>query len=710
MTKIKTFIFSVLLIGISLTLNAQLSEGGFPMEVPVLKLAGVSSKVITMPPFEIPLKKSVDADGFMKKSLTFAHSFEVELGLENAGEWYKVNNYRIWQLQINSDQAKSIGLVFSKYYLPEGARLFLFDPDKQVVMGAFTSRNNKPHKRMATFPLPGDMLFLQYEEPVDAPFKGELQLAEVNHDFIGITSKNNRWPRRLSGDCNVDVNCENVSETDKFQRTVIRLLVSNELGTATLLNNTHNDGTPYAISAFHVYKYKPENAEIALFDFNYESPFCTGIDGYDMQSISGSTAVASFDSLDFMLVELNEMPPASFRPYFSGWDASNTIAENCYTIHHPNGDTKKISHDEGRLDSMSYSKSFIRFGHWKVFDWESGTTEKGSSGAGLFSTQKRLVGTLSGGYASCDNLSYDAFARFDKMWDYHLDSTKHLKYWLDPIKSGKKVVDGFDPYEQELLNCQVTSNFSTYDELQLVDHQIDGFKIEEVAERFNQFEQVVLSGVSIGIKDFTKPSALSELTIRIYTGEERPGFAEKQYKFPMSGLTRNAMNYFNFGEDLTLHGTFYISVLLEHGGDSLFIFRSNYRGVTAYNTMHVKINDEWSGVENFSENGTGASLLMQATICSASLVQNNDTLDRQKNLMKLYPNPASRYVTIEFNNNASQHQIRFYDMTGKLLYEQSYSNRKYTEIDVSGFNPGIYLVSLESEGLTDVQKLMLIGY
>lgn len=708
MTKIKTFIFSVLLLGTSLTVNAQLSEGGFPLEVPVLKSTVVSSKFITMPPFDLDESLLQQKLVPHEKSIKFAHTFEVQLTPENSGEWFNVGPYRVWQLAIKSEDAKSIGLIFSQYHLPPGARLFVFDPDKEVVLGAFTHQNNKPYKKLAIYPLPGDELILQYEEPINAIFQAQLELAMITHDFLGVVPLKNRWKRRTSGSCNVDVNCETTSGLADQKRSVCRILAIDELGTATLINNTSGDGKPYLISAFHIYD-DHETAEVTLYDFNYESPFCTGIDGYDMQAISGSNAMASFDSLDFMLVELSEMPPPSFRPYFAGWDATNAIAQNCYTIHHPNGDTKKISHDEGRIDSLSYSRDFIRFGHWKVFNWESGTTEAGSSGAGLFNKNKRVIGTLSGGYASCDDLSYDAFARFDKMWNYRADSAMQLKCWLDPINSGIKVINGFDPYEQESLNCQVISTFSTDDELHVVDHHIDGYQIEEVAERFDQFEQVVLSGVSIGIKDFTKPSALSELTIRIYTGEEQPDFAEKQYKFPMSGLTRNAMNYFNFDEDLTLYGTFYISVLLAHDGDSVFIFRSNYRGVATYNTMHVKINDEWSGVENFSENGTGASLLMQAAICSASLIQNNDTLERQKNLMKLYPNPASRYVTIEFNKNATQHYIRFYDMTGKILFEQSYSNRKYTEIDVSGYQPGIYLVSLESEGQADVQKLMLIG-
>ena len=356
--KLQYIFFSVLLL-IGLKTMAQLSQGGYPLAVSNLKSKAFSEQqVLKMPPFNLKEELQKQPVDPLLKTMKFAHSFEVELTPANSGEWCNVGNYRVWQIHIKSDSAKSLCLIFTKYWLPEGARLFVFDPEYVVVLGAFTARNNKPFKKLAIYPLPGDELIVQYEEPLDAAFNAELEIGKINHDYVGIVPLKNRWNRRTSGECNVDINC-GTNDFDLQQRAVCRIIADDELGTATLLNNTAEDGKPYLISAFHIFD-NNQNAEITLFDFNYESPFCSGIDGYDSQSISGATAIASYNKLDFMLVELSEMPPASFRPYFAGWDVNHIPSTNSYAIHHPNGDTKKISHDEGTCDSLSYSSDYLR--------------------------------------------------------------------------------------------------------------------------------------------------------------------------------------------------------------------------------------------------------------------------------------------------------------------------------------------------------------
>jgi lysyl endopeptidase len=686
--------------------NAQLSSGGFPLEIQMLKSADFKPKVLEMPPFELDEKLLQQKLEPLEKSVKFAHSFEVELTPNNSGEWFDAHGFKVWQLRLKSEGALSMNLIFSKYYLPEGARLFVFDPDKEVILGAFTSKNNKPYKKLAIYPLPGDELVLQYEEPIDAAFSAELEIGYINHDFLGVVPLKNRWKKRPSGSCNVDVQCETSSGLDDQKRSVCRVFAHDELGTGTLINNTSGEFKPYVISAFHVFD-STDNAKITLYDFNYESPFCTKIDGYDNQSVSGSTALAAFDSLDFILVELSEVPPPSYRPYMAGWDATTTIPKATYTIHHPNGDTKKISHDEGVCDTLSFQRGFIRFGHWKVLNWEIGTTEVGSSGSPLFNAQKRIVGTLSGGYASCDNISFDAFARIDKMWNYKTDISEQLKHWLDPINSGKTAIDGTDPYSDELMSCVVESNFLLEDTLLTASHRINGYNIEEIAERFDRFERVSLSGVSLGIKGVVKNSIAPEFTIRIYTGDYKPDFAEKQYKFSMNGLTANAMNYFDFGENFELYGTFFISIVPSHNDDSLFVYQSNYRNLAGNNTMFVKLNDSWSNLNEHNENGQGASMLIQITACSSSVVQNTDTIDRSKDLIKLYPNPANNYVTIEFLKYSSDNRLIVSDMVGKIIFTGEFSNRRYAEIDVSRFNPGIYLVNYQAGNERSVSKLVV---
>lgn len=696
-------LFILLLLGMKL--NAQLSQGGYPMEISNLKSkVFTEQKALILPSFDLSKDLQETLADSLLKTFKFAHSFKVSFTPQNSGVWVDVGSYRVWQLRVKSDSAKSLSLIFTKYYLPEGARLFVYNPTKEVVLGAFTARNNKVFKKLAIYPVPGDELVIQYEEPINATFRAELEIGKINHDYIGIVPLKNRWVRRTSGECNVDINCS-TSGFDKQQRAVCRILADDELGTATLINNTAEDGKPYVISAFHVFD-STGTAEITLFDFNYESPCCSGIDGYDSQSISGATAIAAYNKLDFILVELSEMPPPSFRPYLAGWDVNHIPPSNSYAIHHPNGDTKKISHDEGICDSLTYSTDYFTFGHWKVGNWESGTTEGGSSGCALFTDEGRVVGTLTGGFASCTNLSYDAFARLDKMWDTsNLDKQK-LKPWLDPNNLGVKILDGYDPYLKTTVACRVISNYLMEDRLTNVSNTIAQVgTIAEVAERYDQVEQGVLTGVAIGIDAYVAASNKAQITISVYDGIDYPDKLMEQYHFDMNRLTRKAMNYLSFDDDFQVAGTFFIGVEVGSYGDSVFLYQSNFRQLASGNTMLVNDNGQWKYVSEYSAQGLGASLLIQPTLCSASFTEKEDTLNGENELMKVYPIPADHFITVEFCEPRQLNELVVYDMVGQLMYKGSFQSRNYADIDVSQFLPGIYLVHLISDGQTETRRI-----
>ena len=85
--------------------------------------------------------------------------------------------------------------------------------------------------------------------------------------------------------------------------------------------------------------------------------------------------------------------------------------------------------------------------------------------------------------------------------------------------------------------------------------------------------------------------------------------------------------------------------------------------------------------------------------------------------MKLYPNPASQYVRIELetpvnaisplSNVSPDYTIEIYDITGRLRYRAPYTDEY---INVSGFEPGLYLVRLMNRKLWQINtdKLMII--
>jgi len=219
----------------------------------------------------------------------------------------------------------------------------------------------------------------------------------------------------------------------------------------------------------------------------------------------------------------------------------------------------------------------------------------------------------------------------------------------------------------------------------------------------------VISGVSIGIADFKIMTDNPMLTVRIYTGDSIPDFAVKQFKFPYSQLTKNAMNYLNFNQSVSVEGNFYISIVAPTD-DSLAVFQSDFRSFAAQNSMLVKQDGYWKMANLVaSEQTKSMSMLLQTLVCSASFAQGVDTVSDHEKLFKLYPNPASDYVVVEFKDRSEPYKISMLDMTGRVVFCQSFENKMYTEIDISGILPGIYILRAIKGNNTDTRKVIVTG-
>lgn len=235
-----------------------------------------------------------------------------------------------------------------------------------------------------------------------------------------------------------------------------------------MLNNTAYDGDPLLLTAQHCID-RQYIAESSIFAFSYESPACFGSDGSVDMSISGADLLSTGDSIDYSLVRLSLPPQDSFDVFYAGWDLTDSPAGPSTTIHHPEGDVKKISFDyqapEATVDRAQIPPQFwdlLSFSFWWIKQWDEGSTEPGSSGSPLFTPSKQVVGVLSFGTAKCgDSIAYDwetdrviyskeenvddYYTRLGVAWDYSSDSEKSLKAWLDPTASGVTSLKGLHP-------------------------------------------------------------------------------------------------------------------------------------------------------------------------------------------------------------------------------------------------------------------------
>lgn len=448
------FVPFVILLGfIQIEANAQLSTGGRPLAT------GMNGKD-RIPVYEMP---SLPASARLNtgtnelpgrfKTYTFAYAFETDVDPRTTGAWLKTKGkYDIWRLAVRSRGALSIGLIFKEFYLAGGVRVFLYNEDRSVVRGAYTCLNNKAWKSLAVSHIPGDEVILQLEVPKELERHfGTLKLGSVAHAyapvFLNDQVKDGRFG--LADSCNIDVKCISELAWRQVRRSVCRVIIDNvQLCSGSLVNNVRNDTTPYIYMAEHCFEgsYRPEDA---IFYFNYESPECGGNDGTTKYSISGSTQLAGGDSIDFALLELSKIPPDSFNVYYAGWYRGTDAPDSTVCIHHPRGDVKKITFDydppETSYHTANYFPEYVLYSHWRILAWDLGTTQPGSSGSPLFDNHQRIIGSLTGGKATCADNVNDYFTKFSYAWDYNEEDYKQLRHWLDPDSTGALFVAGLEP-------------------------------------------------------------------------------------------------------------------------------------------------------------------------------------------------------------------------------------------------------------------------
>lgn len=452
MRKIYFSLLCLFVFSFTANVFAQISHGGEPRSFnPEIKgLIKQSISTVTMPLVEVEKLKAEDIinDKYKDRPWRFGQNIPVNLNPSNSGIWDILpDNSKLWRLRIYSEGALTINLIFDKYKLPQGAELFVYNQPRTHVIGSFTRANNQEDGVFATTLVNGDAITIEYYEPANPEFNGELNLINVTHGYRGAADFAEKG-FGSSGSCNVNVACPQSAGWENEIRSAC-MLVSGGSGfcSGALVNNTNNDGTPYVLTADHCYS----NPSSWVFWFNWQSATCTNPGSSPAyQSVSGAVLRARNSASDFCLVQINSTPPSNYNVYYSGWNRNtdNSIAGTIFCIHHPAADIKKISWSTLGITKTTYLQNPVPGDgtHWRITNWSDGTTtEGGSSGSPLYDPNHRIVGQLHGGYASCSSITSDWYGIFGVSWTGGGTASTMLQPWLDPAGANPPYIDGYDP-------------------------------------------------------------------------------------------------------------------------------------------------------------------------------------------------------------------------------------------------------------------------
>ncbi|MCB1034384.1 MAG: trypsin-like peptidase domain-containing protein, partial [Acidobacteria bacterium] len=393
-------------------------------EVPRQRLAAPLSRVESLSLPALDLAVLADEDAAREAAgepYRFAQTAPLAVRTPaTAGSWETLaDGSRLWRLRIASPGARSLNFGFTRFHLPEGARLLIYAPDESVAIRPYTAADNRPHGELWTPVLPSPEAVLELSVPAEREGEVELELPFVQQGYRGfahLVAPAATGPFEnvagASGACNVDVVCP---EGDAWREEIPAVGVYTVNGTWTctgaMVNNTSYDQTPYFLTANHCSVNSGNSSGVVIY-WNFENSTCRPVgsgasggsgDGSLSEFTTGSTWRASSSASDFTLIELNSAPDPAWEISFAGWDATGANATSAVAIHHPNTDEKRISFENDPTVTSSYlgTSSPGDGTHVRIVDWDLGTTEPGSSGSPLFNQDHHIIGQLHGGGAAC---------------------------------------------------------------------------------------------------------------------------------------------------------------------------------------------------------------------------------------------------------------------------------------------------------------------
>lgn len=745
--SLKKNIASFLVLFTCISAPAQISHGGKPFalhEAMRSLTPGVSQQMfVDMPAFNVEqeLRSSESSGDF--KSLYFAHKFFVHLRPDNSGiRFTSYDHMNVWRVGIRSRGAYSINILFSKFQLPEGAKVFVYNSDQTEILGSYTSENNTDLNLLPVQPIGGDEIIVEYQEPENAEFKGEIEIGEVNHDFRGLFRAATE-PRDPIQSCHPNLVCY-PEDIQPGSGVVVLIINGNTYCTGSLINNTAENGTPYLITATHCMnrdydptflanrKYDLVAGSIVAF-FNYNAPVCgTDIRGNTQMTLASADSVLISERHDITLLKMKQVPPKEYQPYYLGWNVSQSPTAPFHGIHHPNGGIKKVAVDENSLAIASFLGDKYNMepnAHWGVQGWEVGSTEGGSSGSPLLDKDKRILGTLTGGESKCSSpRGPDVYASLAKYWNVtgSLGNPNAINNYLDPTNSGFQQIDGFNPYASQPMTR--INNFDVNEKpvQTYYNNTVPLFETNttlgytEFAEEFKATQSTQLAGVFVSTPAINN-MANQDVRIRIYSGNEKPEtlLHEQKYTYSFRYFSNNTFlsanrqmnylteNYIQFPQPITVSGKFFIAYGEVNGttpGFKVLNVEPRKIGSGLSSTTWMKLGTDWVASSENMHNPINTSLLLSPYIIGTGLGP-QPPVSEDFNL-NVYHNAEVDRIFIESNQELVSWEI-FYVTGQKIHAERADKSINRASYSTAHLAKGVYIVKAVTVDGKGVRKVLV---
>lgn len=746
------------------SLFAQISEGGLPLTKELAVKQGIylteisNIHNITAPDLEKAVSEDIENDYNGQK---FRVGINIDLNLDlNDGQWEITGNQEVWRLKIKSKDALALGLYFSEEVeIFENGKLFLYNENNKQIIGAYTK--NTPNFEAIEM-IQGDVLTLEYSAPIGNK-KPKISIKQLVYFYRGVedhVSDYIDYPENYmetrAASCQVDVACtpESNGWSDQI-RSVVHYTFSDGTGTfvcsASTINNTAEDCRPLILSAWHCGEpVVGSNMNSNVWYWNYQKSTCSpNSNGSNpskgSQTMTGGTILASSGNgtlnnppsssfqvagSDFYLLELNQNIPETYDPYFAGWDRSSTAANSGVSIHHPAGSAKKISTFSSNLTSTSFNNG--GFNHFWGVNWVStanghGVTEGGSSGSPIFNQNGRIVGQLTGGSSSCNATSNtDVYGKMSSNWTANGTSNNaRLAPYLDPINSNVNILNGtnapcgstppppgdcIDPNNSPYsMGFETNENLNDWSVFNVNNDLVNGSAVTWGVINESAFQSGAMSArtgdrLAYYLYNSQNPSIGANDWLVTPCIELEPGFIYTLsfwYRAAEAGGTvfPEKMKV-NIGNDVNP------SALTFNLTDLNNINNTNYQQETVSFTVQSS-GEYFIGFHAYSD--PDQYILGLDDILLSSVEESGaNTNEILENSTKVFPNPTSDKVKIQFNNTLNIiESIELKNTMGQRLQFHSFnSSMNEIELDLNEYSNGIYFITIKTDKGTTTKKVI----
>ncbi len=232
--------------------------------------------------------------------------------------------------------------------------------------------------------------------------------------------------------------------------------------------------------------------------------------------------------------------------------------------------------------------------------------------------------------------------------------------------------------------------------LPLGDNQI-GFRVEQPngeADENNSNDEVSTTinypelNASIGVETVLQYVSNNDLEWTIYEGEEI--IISNSYS---SGDGYNTHNHEICLEDDKCYNFEIVSALgYGFSGSEVLVVENNGEAIITVNP------------NVFSGSG-GNPITFSQEFC----IENTTGVATEEIEPKMFPNPASNNLHIDFGQKVIQSEINIFNILGALVYSEQIVNSNSSKmiIDLEMFQEGVYLVNIEKEGVKYSEKLLI---